>query len=126
MMTFLLGSVIYAYTPELHPKRCRATGGGFASSIGRLGSLIGPYVVSSTCLLQVRVVLLLTAKPIVVPIVFLAIFGLSETAGVVIELGQNGEMVVLEDALLRHPNLESVECTVRLAGKRREVDIAAP
>lgn len=71
-------------------------------------------------------VLLLTAKPIVVPIVFLAIFGLSETAGVVIELGQNGEMVVLEDALLRHPNLESVECTVRLAGKRREVDIAAP
>ena len=103
MMTFLLGSVIYAYTPELYPTRCHATGGGSASSIGRLGSLIGPYVVSSTCLLQVRVVFLLTAKPIVVPIVFLAIFGLSETAGVVIELGQNGEMVVLEDEAAKAP-----------------------
>ena len=47
MQFFLFGmwSVIYAYTPELYPTRCRATGGGFASSIGRLGSLIGPYVV---------------------------------------------------------------------------------
>jgi MFS transporter, putative metabolite:H+ symporter len=47
MQFFMFGmwSVIYAYTPELYPTRCRATGGGFASSIGRLGSLIGPYVV---------------------------------------------------------------------------------
>ena len=47
MQFFLFGmwSVIYAYTPELYPTRCRATGGGFASSIGRLGSLIGPYMV---------------------------------------------------------------------------------
>jgi putative MFS transporter len=39
---FLLGmwSVLYACTPELYPTRCRATGGGFASSIGRVGSLI--------------------------------------------------------------------------------------
>jgi MFS transporter, putative metabolite:H+ symporter len=47
MQFFLFGmwSVLYAYTPELYPTRSRATGAGFASSIGRLGSLIGPYVV---------------------------------------------------------------------------------
>ena len=47
MQFFMFGmwSVLYAYTPELYPTRCRATGGGFASSIGRIGSLIGPYVV---------------------------------------------------------------------------------
>lgn len=47
MQFFLFGmwSVLYAYTPELYPTRARATGAGCASSIGRLGSLIGPYVV---------------------------------------------------------------------------------
>lgn len=47
MQFFMFGmwSVIYAYTAELYPTRCRATGCGFASSIGRVGSLIGPYVV---------------------------------------------------------------------------------
>jgi putative MFS transporter len=47
MQFFMFGmwSVLYAYTPELYPTRCRATGGGFASSIGRLGALIGPYMV---------------------------------------------------------------------------------
>jgi putative MFS transporter len=42
---FGMWSVLYAYTPELYPTRARATGGGFASSLGRVGSLIGPYVV---------------------------------------------------------------------------------
>ena len=47
MQFFLFGmwSVLYAYTPELYPTRIRATGSGFASSIGRIGSLIGPSVV---------------------------------------------------------------------------------
>ena len=47
MQFFLFGmwSVLYAYTPELYPTRSRATGAGFASSIGRVGSLVGPYVV---------------------------------------------------------------------------------
>ena len=47
MQFFLFGmwSVLYAYTPELYPTRSRATGAGFASSIGRIGSLVGPYVV---------------------------------------------------------------------------------
>lgn len=47
MQFFLFGmwSVLYAYTPELYPTRSRATGAGFASSIGRIGSLVGPYLV---------------------------------------------------------------------------------
>ena len=46
MQFFMFGmwSVLYAYTPELYPTRSRATGAGFASSVGRVGSLIGPYV----------------------------------------------------------------------------------
>jgi len=42
---FGMWSVLYAYTPELYPTRVRATGSGFASAIGRLGSLLGPYIV---------------------------------------------------------------------------------
>ncbi|MHB1654032.1 MAG: MFS transporter [Desulfitobacteriaceae bacterium] len=47
MQFFLFGmwSSLYAYTPELYPTRARATGAGFASAIGRLGSLLGPYIV---------------------------------------------------------------------------------
>ena len=47
MQFFMFGmwSVLYAYTPELYPTRTRATGSGFASSVGRIGSLIGPSVV---------------------------------------------------------------------------------
>ena len=42
---FGIWSVLYAYAPELYPTRIRATGGGFASAVGRLGSLFGPQVV---------------------------------------------------------------------------------
>jgi MFS transporter, putative metabolite:H+ symporter len=47
MQFFLFGmwSVLYAYTPELYPTRIRATGSGFASAVGRLGSLLGPFAV---------------------------------------------------------------------------------
>lgn len=47
MQFFLFGmwSVLYAYTPELYPTRTRATGSGFASSIGRVGSLAGPFAI---------------------------------------------------------------------------------
>lgn len=45
MQFFFFGMwcVIYAYTPELYPTRARATGAGIASSVGRLGSIIGPF-----------------------------------------------------------------------------------
>lgn len=42
---FGMWSVLYAYTPELYPTRVRATGSGCASAVGRLGSLLGPYIV---------------------------------------------------------------------------------
>lgn len=47
MQFFLFGmwAALYTYTPELYGTGARATGSGFASAIGRIGSLIGPYVV---------------------------------------------------------------------------------
>lgn len=49
MEFFMFGmwSVLYAYSPELYPTRCRGTGVGFASSVGRVGSLIGPAVLGA-------------------------------------------------------------------------------
>ena len=49
MQFFMFGmwSVIYAYTPELYPTHARATGAGFASSVGRIGAMIGPYLVGA-------------------------------------------------------------------------------
>ncbi|MGF6817452.1 putative MFS transporter [Paraburkholderia atlantica] len=42
---FSMWAVLYTYTPELYGTGARATGSGFASAVGRVGSLIGPYVV---------------------------------------------------------------------------------
>ncbi|CAM3339727.1 MULTISPECIES: MFS transporter [Brevibacillus] len=44
---FNLGAwgALYAYTPENYPTPLRATGSGFASSVGRIGSIIAPYLV---------------------------------------------------------------------------------
>lgn len=36
---------IYAYTPELYPASVRSTGVGLAASFGRIGGIIGPYLV---------------------------------------------------------------------------------
>ena len=45
---FNLGAwgVVYTYTPELYPTRIRGTGAGFAAAFGRIGGIIGPYVVA--------------------------------------------------------------------------------
>lgn len=44
---FNLGAwgAMYAYTPELYPTDVRATGVGMAASFGRIGGVIGPYLV---------------------------------------------------------------------------------
>jgi putative MFS transporter len=42
---FGMWAALYTYTPELYGTGARATGSGFASAIGRVGSLIGPYAV---------------------------------------------------------------------------------
>ncbi|MCL5264052.1 MAG: MFS transporter [Chloroflexi bacterium] len=47
MSFFNLGAwgVIYTYTPELYPTRIRGTGAGFAAAFGRIGGILGPWVV---------------------------------------------------------------------------------
>ncbi|GMK48166.1 MULTISPECIES: MFS transporter [Paenibacillus] len=44
---FNLGAwgAMYAYTPELYPTSVRSTGVGFAAAFGRIGGIIGPYLV---------------------------------------------------------------------------------
>ena len=47
MQFFMFGmwAVLYTYTPELYPTRARASGCGMASTVGRVGSLLGPALV---------------------------------------------------------------------------------
>lgn len=49
MAFFNLGAwgVVYTYTPELYPTRLRGTGAGCAAAVGRLGSILGPFMVGS-------------------------------------------------------------------------------
>jgi putative MFS transporter len=44
---FNLGAwgVLYTYTPELYPTRVRSSGAGSATAFGRIGGIIGPYIV---------------------------------------------------------------------------------
>jgi putative MFS transporter len=43
---FNLGAwgITYAYTPELYPTSMRASGAGWANSMGRIGSILGPII----------------------------------------------------------------------------------
>ncbi len=44
---FNLGAwgVLYTWTPELYPTRVRSSGAGSAAAFGRIGGIIGPYIV---------------------------------------------------------------------------------
>ena len=44
---FNLGAwgVLYGYTPELYPTAARGSGAGWAAGIGRVGGIVGPYLV---------------------------------------------------------------------------------
>ncbi|TLS52345.1 MFS transporter [Paenibacillus antri] len=46
---FNLGAwgALYAYTPENYPARVRASGAGFASAFGRVGSIVAPFLVGA-------------------------------------------------------------------------------
>jgi putative MFS transporter len=45
--TYAMWSSIYAYTPELYPTRMRGTGCGLSSSVGRVGAILGPYIIGA-------------------------------------------------------------------------------
>jgi putative MFS transporter len=44
---FALGTwgCVYSYTPELYPTEIRGTGNGWAAAFGRIGALLGPFIV---------------------------------------------------------------------------------
>ena len=44
---FNLGAwgVLYGYTPELYPTEARGSGTGWAAGVGRIGGIVGPYLV---------------------------------------------------------------------------------
>lgn len=62
---FNLGAwgAMYAYTPELYPTSVRSTGTGLAASFGRLGGVIGPFLVGA-----------LVARGVPIPAVFTIFF----------------------------------------------------
>ena len=51
---FNLGAwgVVYTYTPELYPTRIRGTGAGFAAAFGRIGGIIGPFIIGPLLVLS--------------------------------------------------------------------------
>ncbi|MCR8656583.1 MFS transporter [Paenibacillus endoradicis] len=54
---------MYAYTPELYPSTVRATGVGLAASFGRVGGVIGPFLVG-----------MLVAREVAITTVFMMFF----------------------------------------------------
>jgi len=88
---FALGAwgCVYSYTPELYPTKIRGAGVGWAAAFGRLGALIGPFLVPALYKLFgaemgfTYVFILLTAVFILVAIV-VAVFG-KETKNVQID-----------------------------------------
>jgi len=88
MQFFMFGmwSVMYAYTPELYPTHVRATGTGFASSIGRIGAFLGPTLVG--------VILPRTGQP---GVFILAGCSFLIAAVRIIVLGKETKRIVLEE-----------------------------
>ncbi|MBD0380233.1 MFS transporter [Paenibacillus sedimenti] len=62
---FNLGAwgALYAYTPELYPTSVRSTGVGLAAAFGRIGGIIGPYLVG-----------ILVARGVVMSVIFMVFF----------------------------------------------------
>ena len=88
MSFFNLGAwgVLYTYTPELYPVRCRAFGAGWAGAVGRIGGIIAPLVVagmsgSSAGFARIFVMFALVLAAVVVVIVVLG----EETKGRTLE-----------------------------------------
>lgn len=74
---------MYAYTPELYPTTIRSTGVGFAAAFGRVGGVIGPYLVGVlvTAGTPLTVIFFIFFVAIVVGAAVLLLFG-RETKGI--------------------------------------------
>lgn len=67
---------VYAYTPELFPTWMRATGSGFASAVGRIGSILAPTIIGvSAASLGFGGVFAMTTAVLVVGVVTVVVFG---------------------------------------------------
>lgn len=73
---------MYAYTPELYPTAVRSTGVGLAASFGRIGGVIGPYLVGMLVARHTSMTLIFTIFFVAVVIGALAVLFLGkETKG---------------------------------------------
>ena len=83
--TYAMWSAVYAYTPELYPTRMRAGGCGLASSIGRVGALLGPYILGSVLQYHgVSAVFKVAATIFAIAALVVILFG-AETKGKILE-----------------------------------------
>ena len=82
---FGMWSVIYAYTPELFPTWARATACGSASTLGRVGALLGPVIVPAVMVNHgMEAVFTLGALAFIIAAVNVLVLG-PETKGRVLE-----------------------------------------
>src|SRR5690606_40376862 len=74
---------MYAYTPELYPTAARATGVGFAASFGRVGGILGPFLVGMLVASDVAVSAIFTIFfiSILIGVIAVMIWG-KETKGI--------------------------------------------
>ncbi|MNI18875.1 putative niacin/nicotinamide transporter NaiP [compost metagenome] len=74
---------MYAYTPELYPSTVRATGVGLAASFGRVGGVIGPFLVGMLVAREVAIttVFMMFFITIVIGVLTVLFFG-KETKGI--------------------------------------------
>ncbi|KRK90398.1 sugar (and other) transporter family protein [Latilactobacillus curvatus JCM 1096 = DSM 20019] len=86
---FNLGAwgALYAYTPEQYPALVRGSGSGLAAGIGRIGGVVGPFLVGA-----------LIQQGVSVAVIFTLFTGaILLAAGAVFFLGQETMNAVLTD-----------------------------
>jgi len=84
---------MYAYTPELYPSTVRATGVGLAASFGRVGGVIGPFLVGTLVAQKVAIntVFIMFFITIVIGALTVLFFG-KETKGIDPDKGTTAEV----------------------------------
>lgn len=77
---------LYAYTPELYPTEARATGVGLAASFGRVGGVLGPFLVGMLVSRNVSISFIFTIffASILIGVIAVLFWG-KETKGIELE-----------------------------------------